>query len=283
MRVVCTDDTPTTAELARQYLDALNAFGANARVIRMSDYNFQHCLGCQYCYTDRRCCIKDDFQQLCRDIEAGADVQLFVGMMKNVFFPTPYKRYMDRHVCIGRCPCDDETILLYAWHEAADYVAGDEELFKTWVLGFASLGGSVLIDVCKGFDQNAVNATVAVFNENVGTYRNFYGMAIRRRFADIAYEIQNIEPLNYKYFAKSGDYKPLQVGTHLSAIHSAKDARKAVEMMSLPIRMARQQLDNLKADIPERRKGMMGKSIVDWAAEPPYADYEVTESDFNPA
>ena len=283
VRVICTDDTPKTAELARKYLDALTALGAEAKEIRMSDYKFQHCLGCQYCYTDRRCCIKDDFEQLCRDVEAGADVQLYVGMLENGYFPTLYKRFMDRHVCIGRCPDDDEAILLYAWHEAADYVAGDEELFKTWILGCSSLGGSVLIDVCKGFDPDAVSATVAAFNENVGPYRNFYGMALRRKFADIAYEIQAIEPLDYKYFAMSGDYKPLKIGTHLSAIHSAKDARKAVEMMSTPVIMARRQPENLKAEIPERRKGMQGKSMIDWAADPPYADYEVKDSDFNPA
>ena len=280
VRVVCTDDTPKTAEIAKQYLDALTAVGAEAKEIRLSDYNFQHCFGCQYCYTDRKCFIKDDFVQLCRDIEAGVDVQLYVGMLENGFFPTPFKRFMDRHVCMGRCSCDDESIHLYAWHEAADYAAGDEELFKTWALTATSLNGSVLIDVCKGFDSNAVNATVAAFNENVGVYRNFYSAAMRRKFADLAYIIQKVEPLDFKYFAKNGDYKPLKAGTHLIPIHSAQDARKAVELMAMPIRMARQQPENLKAEIPERRKGMHGKSIIEWAADPPYADYEITDSDF---
>lgn len=281
--LVYTDDTPKTAEIAKQYQDAFAAVGAEVREIRMSSYDFKHCLGCQYCYTDRKCCIKDDFEKLCRDIEAGADVQLFIGAIENGFYPTLFKRYMDRHVCIGRCPSDDEVIQLYAWHEGTDYKAGDEELFKTWVLAYASFGGEVLIDVCKGFCSDAVDATVAAINENVGTYRNFYGTSLRRKFADLSYEIQNVEPLDYKYFAMKGDLKPVAKNQQCRAIHSAQDAKMAVEMKSMTVRMARKQPENLKADIPERRTILQGKSLIEWAENPPYADYEVKDSDLSPA
>ncbi len=281
--LVYTDDTPETDEIAKQYRETLTAAGAAVKEIRMSSYDFKHCLGCQYCYTDRKCCIKDDFEKLCRDIEAGTDVQLFVGAIENGFYPTLFKRYMDRHVCMGRCPCDDEAILLYAWHEGTDYKAGDEELFRTWALSCASFGGEVLIDVCKGFSGNAVDAAVAAFNENVGAYRNFYGTALRRKFADLSYEIQNVEPLDYKYFAMNGDLKPVQRNQQCRAIHSAQDAKMAVQMKSMAVRTAREQPENLKAEIPQRRIKMQGKSMMEWAENPPYADYEVKDSDLSPA
>ena len=281
--VVYTDDTPKTAEIAKQYLDALTTAGAKVKEVRMSSYDVKHCLGCQYCYTDRKCFIKDDFNKLCSDIEAGVDVQLFVGSIENGFYPTLFKRFMDRHVCIGRCPADDETIHLFAWHEGTDYKAGDEELFKTWALSYASFGGAVLIDVCKGFEPKAVDATVAAYNENVGTYRNFYGTSLRRKFADLAYEIQNVEPLDYKYFAMSGDLRPVQRNQQCRAIHSAEDAKMAVQMKSMAVRTARNQPENLKAEIPARRTKMQGKSLIDWASNPPYKDYEVKDSDLSPA
>ena len=281
--LVYTDDTSKTEEIAKQYLNALTAAGATVKEIRLSGYDFKHCLGCQYCYTDRKCFIKDDFEKLCNDVEAGTDVQLYVGALENGFYPTLFKRFMDRHVCIGRCPADEETIYLYAWHEGADYKAGDEELFKTWALSYASFGGGVLIDVCKGFKPDAVDATVAAFNENVGTYRNFYGTSLRRKFADLAYEIQTVEPLDYKYFAMSGDLKPVARNRQCRAIHSQQDARMAVEMKSMSVRMARNAPENLKAEIPERRKNMQGKSLIEWSANPPYADYEVKDSDLSPA
>ena len=283
VRVVYTDDTAETAAIAERYTEAFQATGADVSEIRLSNYDYKHCLGCQYCYTERVCCIKDDFIKLCHDIEAGADVQLFVGTMENGFYSSQFKRFMDRHVAMGRCPVDDEAIMLFAWHEGNEYKIGDEELFKTWATSYASFGGEVLIDVCEGFDAEAVDATVAAINEGVGTYRNFYGTALRRKFADLAYEIQTVEPLDFKYFAQCGDFKPVQRNMQCRSIHSASDAKISVEMKSMAVWKASEHAANMATPIPERRAKMQGKSLIEWASNPPYKDYEVKDSDLSPS
>ena len=61
------------------------------------------------------------------------------------------------------------------------------------------------------------------------------------------------------------------------------DAKMAVQMKSMDVRMGRNHPENLEAQIPERRKNMQGKSLIEWAANPPYASYEVKEEDLSPA
>ncbi len=174
--------------------------------------------------------------------------------------------------------------IVWAWRRARiPSVCSDVFLSRrTWALSYVSFFGGVLIDVCKGFEPNAVEAAAAAFNENVGTYRNFYSTALRRKFADVAYETRTVAPLDFKYFALCGDFKTIQPKMYLPAIHSAQDARKAIEMKAMEVRNARQQPEKLKAEIPERRKKMEGKSAIAWAANPPYANYEVKDSDFDP-
>lgn len=287
IRVVYTDDSPETEALGKQYLDAFaSATGGNTSCVepvRLSDYEVKHCLGCQYCYTDRQCCIKDDFEKLCRDIEAGSAVQMFIGTMENGFFSSMFKKFMDRHVAMGRCPDDDEAIMLFAWHEGPGYKPGDEELFRTWANSYASFGGAVFMDVHKGFNQDVVDATVVAINENVGTYRNFYGTSLRRKFADLAYEIQNVEPLDYKYFAQHGDLKPVQRNMQCRPVHSTQDAKMAVQMKSMPVCQAVEHAAEMQTTIPKRRAHMGGLSMLDYAKKPPYADYEVQDSDLSPS
>ncbi|MCR4686746.1 MAG: NAD(P)H-dependent oxidoreductase [Lachnospiraceae bacterium] len=283
VRVVYTDDSEETTSIAKQYVDAFTAVGANVAEIHLRDYNYKHCLGCQFCYTDRKCCIDDDFERLCHDVEAGTDVQLYVGPIENGFYPIQFKRFMDRHVQMGRCPADDETVMLFAWHEGTEYKSGDEELFKIWATSYTSFGGEVLIDVPKGFNEDVIDQTVAAINENVGIYRNFYGNSLRIRFADLAQEIQNVEPLDYKFFAQRGDLKPTPRNMMCRPIHSAQDAKMSVEMKSMPVVKAAQHIDDYPTTIPERRVKMEGKSILEWAQNPPYKDYEVKDSDLSPA
>ena len=271
VRLVLLDKSEKTNALAGQYESAFMNAGASVTRIDMTNYDFRHCLGCQACYTTRKCCITNDqFNQLCTDIEAGTDSIVYVGALENGFYPPVFKKFMDRHVCMGRCPADDEIITVFAYHKGDDYIQGDEGLLKTWAKAYTSFGGEILVDVYEGFSDNAVNAAVAAFNENLAPYRDFYSTALRTRFANLASEIRNIEPLDYAYFKSCGDYIARPVNQNCRAVLSVADAKKAVEMKSMPVRMYRMRNKDLSAVIPERRQNK-DKSIVERVISPPYA------------
>jgi multimeric flavodoxin WrbA len=267
-KIVISDDTEKTAALAKQYHDAFAAAGATVTDVKMSDYKFTHCLGCQACYTTRKCCIDDQFNDLCKAVEADTDVAVYVGTIENGFYGPLFKRYMDRHVCIGRCPLDDETIAIYAYSTGEGYVSGDEELFRTWCYANTSFGGEVLIDVLEGFTQRTVNEAVTAFNEKVGPYRDFYRAALRTRFAELARVIKNVEPMDYEYFERLGAYEIEPQNQNCRAIHSVEEAKKAVEMKSMPVRIYRTQGGNMDADIPDRRTDR--RSLIEKAQNPLY-------------
>ena len=271
IRVVLLDKSEETNALARDYETAFKRAGALVKRINMTGYDFKHCLGCQACYTTRKCCItNDEFTQLCTDIEAGTDGIVYVGELQNGFYPPIFKKFMDRHVCMGRCPADDEIITILAYHKDNTYLQGDEHLLETWSKAYTSFGGSLLIDTCEGFSSKVVDAAVSAFNENLAPYRDFYGTALRTRFADLAREIRNLEPLDYAYFKSCGDYVIRPVNQNCKPILSMADAKKSVEMKSMPVRMYRMQNKNLNVSVPERRQNKE-KSIVDRVINPPYA------------
>ena len=268
-KIVISDDSDNTAALAEKYHKAFEAAGATVTDVRMSDYKFTHCLGCQFCYTTRKCCIDDQFNELCRAIEADTDVAVYIGTIENGFYSPLFKRYMDRHVCMGRCPLDDETIAIYAYNTGEGYVPGDENLFKEWVFANTSFGGEVLIDTLQGFDQSVVNEAISAFNNKIGPYRDFYRAALRTRFAELARVIKNIEPLDYMYFEKEGMYNAQPVNENCRGIHSTEDAKKSVEMKSMAVRIYRKQGGDMDVPVPDRRTDR--RSLIEKAMEPTYA------------
>ena len=278
VKVVLSDESEETKALAKQYGDALKEAGAAVTEIDMCKYEVRHCHGCQYCYTTRKCFIEDQFNQLAKDIEANADLVIYVSVMENGFFSTTFKRFMDRHVCMGRCPIDDETITIFAYHEGKSYVAGDEALFTAWAKSYTSFGGEVLVDVCKGFDPEAVRCAVAAFNENIAPYRDFYWAALRTRFAELARVIKNIEPLDYVYFEKEGMYNVPPVNPNCRAITNMEGAKKSVEMKSMAVRIYRTQGGDMNVPVPERRNVNRDKSLVERAIDPVYAHKETEEA-----
>ena len=283
VRVVVLDKSDETNALAQRYMTSFKDSGANASLIDMTQYNFKHCLGCQYCYTERKCCIKDDFNKLAQDIETNADAIVYVGAIESGFYPVTFKRWMDRHVCMGRCPLDDEIITIYAWHKGDKFISGDDETFKQWATACTSFGGEVLIGVYEGFTADAVNSAVAAFNESVGPYRDFYRAALYTRFADLARVIQNVEPLDYKYFDSNGAYAIEPKNENCRSIHSAEDARISVDMKSMQTRMFREHTKDLDVPIPERRKMNRGQSMIECAIDPPYKNFEGGERSAAPA
>lgn len=271
VRLVTLDKSVETKTLAAQYETAFKNAGAVVKKVNMPDYDFRHCLGCQACYTTRKCCITNDqFKQLCNDVEAGTDTIVYVGELENGFYPTVFKKFMDRHVCMGRCPADDETITLFTYHKGKNYINGDEAILREWGTAYTSFGGEILINVQEGFDVKAVNAAVAAFNENIAPYRDFYRAALRTRFADLSSEIRNVEPLDYAYFKSCGDFIRRPMNPNCRPILSVADAKKSVEFKGMPVRMYCMQNNDYSAEIPERRQHKE-QSIVERVVNPPYA------------
>lgn len=268
-KLVVLDETAGTSALAGQYRSALQTAGATVTDIDMTKYNFTHCLGCQFCYTTRVCCINDDFNKLSKDIEADTDIIIYVGAVEDGFYPSVFKRFMDRHVCMGRCPGNDEIITVYAYHKGGRFTPGDDELFRQWATACTSFGGEILTGICEGFSQDAVNASVAAFNENIAPYRDFYKAALFTRFGELARVIHNIEPLDYECFKSLGCYVVEPVNEQCRPITNAAEAKSSVEMKSMAVRMFRTQAKELDVPIPERRTDKH-RSMIERAIDPPY-------------
>ncbi len=268
-KIVLTDTNPDTKILSDEYESAFIKVGAEVTKIDMTKYDFKHCLGCQYCYTTRQCCIEDEFDKLASAIEEDTDAVVYIGTLSRGFYSTVFKRFMDRHVCMGRCPLNDDFITLFAYSTAEDYKPGDENLFKMWATAYTSFGGEILIDVLKGYSLDAVNAVVAAFNENIAPYRDFYWGALNTRFAELARVIRNIEPLDYECFDAAGMYEVPPANQMCRAITSMEGAKKAVEMKTMPVRIFRTQGGDMNVPIPERRTDR--RSLIERAKAPAYA------------
>ncbi|MCR4717278.1 MAG: hypothetical protein K5656_08860 [Lachnospiraceae bacterium] len=273
VRIVLADDNPKTAELADQYKQAFESANSDVKLIKISEYDFAPCLGCQFCYTTRKCFMEDEFKKALNDVQQGADVIVTVGELNNGFYSEKYKRFCDRHVCFGRCPTDSDIITLYSYYEGSRYNADDESLLTVWGDAMCSFGGDILIGTVKGFDAKLVNTAIAAFNAGCGPYPDMYGVLLRRRFADLAKEIQNVEPLDYKYFSSKGYYEPIEKNNNIRGIHNMESAKMSVEMKSFAVRSYRSQVDSTYTKV--KRRANKNEPVLDFIQDPPYAKEDV--------
>lgn len=272
--IVIADNTQKTLDMAKQYQDELTARNVTVKTINITEYNIKPCLGCQACYTTRHCFMEnsDDFLKVLREVETGCDIILSVGELNNGYFSADYKKFFDRHVFMGRCPYpyDGERIMIYAYHRGEDYTENDFRLIDTWADAMGSFGGDVYIGTFEGVDTNAINAAIAAINAGAGYYDNMYREYITKQFADLAINIQNLEPLDYKCFKARGCYEPVPVNQNCRPVQTLEAAKKTCEMKSFAVRSYRSQAD-CTYNKPERR-AHKNEDIVDLTQNPPYAN-----------
>lgn len=276
--ILAADDTPKTVEMVEQYKSEFEARNTSVKVLKISDYNFKHCLGCQACYTNRHCFMEnnDDFMKLLRETTENVDVFLTVGELNNGYYSAEYKSFWDRHVFMGRCPYpyDTEIVTLYAFHRGEQYTENDFRIIDTWADAMGSFGGDVYLGVFEGVNTQAVQAAIAAINAGCTYYDNMYRTYITKQFADLAINIQNLEPLDYKCFKSRGCYEPVPVNPNCRPIQSVEMAKKAVEMKSFAVRSYRNQAD--RTYTKQLRRIHKTEDYINTVQNPPYANENTT-------
>lgn len=274
--IFAADKTPKTLEMVDAYKAEYEKRNANVKVINVLDYNIKPCLGCQYCYTERHCFMEktDDFIKLLNETMKDVDVCLNVGEVNNGFFSPEYKCFYDRHVFMGRCPYpyDTEVVMLYAFHRGEHYVENDYRIIESWADAMGSFGGDVYLGVFEGVDEKAIQMSVAAVNAGATYYDTMYRNYVNMQFANLAQNIQNIEPLDYKCFESKGMYEPIPVNQNCRGIHSMEDAKKSCEMKSFMVRSYMSQADCTYEKKP--RRVHKSEDLLENVTNPPYAKTE---------
>jgi len=277
--IILADNNDKTKDLAEKYKAEFEGRNAVVKCINIMDYTIKPCLGCQYCYTHRKCFMEetDDFVKALREVNTGADVILTVGELNNGYYSAEYKCFFDRHVCFGRCPYpyDPETVTLYAYYKGNKYNENDYRIIDTWADAMGSFGGEVYLGTVEDFDVNAVQAVIANINAGCGTYDNMYRQYITKQFAELALVIQNVEPLDYECFKQRGCYEPPAKNENCRAINDMDGAKKCVEMKSFAVRAYRNQVDSKYEK--KARRVHKNEDILTAIQNPWYANKENNE------
>ena len=273
------DDNEQTNEMANRYKAEFESRKASVKVVKVTDYEIKPCIGCQYCYTNRKCFMEgtDGFVDLLHEVTTNVDVLLTVGELDNGFFSADYKRFFDRHVFMGRCPypIDPEVVTLYAYYKGPEYTENDFRIIDAWADAMGSFGGDVFLGVFEGINIDAVQMAAAAINAGATYYDNMYRTYIYKQFSDLAINIQNLEPLDYKCFAARGCYEPVPVNPNCRPVNSMEAAKKTVEMKSFAIRSYLSQADCTYVKKPRREH--KGEDLIELVQNPPYANNSSNE------
>ncbi|MCQ2531705.1 MAG: hypothetical protein MJ093_03255 [Saccharofermentans sp.] len=222
------------------------ARGCDVECFNLDEYKIAPCTACFACYSNRICCMKDDFVDLVDKIGTGTDLLVNLGNLKYGMLGQKYKTYIDRHVQFGRAGTGDETINISFVESDEDTEARMKSMydFTQWEeatvgIGRCYVAGTHYLRIKdQEFDiTSQVNDTILIMNNELIGQRNFFSETLNTRFAELANHLQIMCPIDYAHYKKEGYYKPQLMNTNVRYIDDLKGGQMACKMRLMPYNM----------------------------------------------
>ena len=261
-RVAIVSDGLIDEAVVNRVADMYTARGCEVETFNLNNYNIKPCSACFTCYSSRKCHMEDDFPALVDKMETGTDLVVTMGKLSLGMLSQKFKIYTDRHVQFGRCGNGEEAMNLSLvvtdedvedritslaqfeeWNQATNGIG------RTFFVGafFARIGNDD-VDVARPIDDSII----AMNNELYGQ-RNTFSENLNTRFAELAYYLQNMVPLDYEHYKMEGYYDKKPVNTNVSYIHDLKGGLMSCKMRIMAYNMALKEAGD-KPELTKRRK-----------------------------
>lgn len=227
----CTETEEETKDMLVTLRADYEALGAKVKTISLREKAIKGCIACFGCYTNNKCVIKDDFEELTQELYDNTDMIITVAPVVYNQFGNLYKYFLDRHVKFGRFSQDHEIYrayvcigetdgLNYAELEQHTYVV--DSLDSDYFVGLFQTGEEALKDMVR---QSALSCMHELFPQ-----RNTYYYGLNLQFANLAYRLQNMTKKDYEYFKAKGYYEMPQIIPQVGPISGLEDGRMSAQM-----------------------------------------------------
>jgi len=236
--------------------------GCEVEIFNLLDYKIKPCTACFGCYSNRKCHIDDDVCMLLDKIGTGTDCTVTMGNLKLGMLSQQFKFYTDRHVQWGRCGTSDEMVLLSLLDTDEDIEDRTVSLmeYAQWDMAMNGIGrdygvgaffsriGDEKIDVSRQVDD-----TILIMNNELIGQRSIFSECLNTRFADLAYYLQFMVPLDYEHYKKDGYYEKRPMNTNVRYVDDVKGGVMSCKMRLMPYNMAFAEAGD-KPKLTKRRK-----------------------------
>lgn len=220
----------------------------NVEYIFLGDYKIADCTGCKYCYTDKVCCIKDDYKKLEEKIKGYDNIIHIVDMVSGILNPL-YLRYVQRDVHNGLYPYPENARKKVVRLIKAE--GTDVSLIREYLTSLSSFGRMFSFTLVDNEVEHFIEHDIILENQqNTGTFPNMDGYCknYTRHFDSLSIKLQNLLQKEYEFFKNHSYEKTPTANPNIREIHSIEDARMAQMGRIMPI------MEFLKEE--EKKKGI---------------------------
>ncbi|MBR1556036.1 MAG: flavodoxin family protein, partial [Oscillospiraceae bacterium] len=224
--------------------------GFDVEIITLRDYTFKHCTGCMACYSNRRCCIKDDWHDVFNRLYLNTDMIVYFGVLHHATLGSTYRTFVERHASLGRCGMDDGCIKTFMVYKDEMSTAEDFADFRICFQGFEGLLRSYLSDVIDLDDKEcdfitALDKMTVAYNNDVMPQTTFLGISMTRAFASTASVLKYQCSGDYRYFEEKGLYREILPDSHAQWLDGLKEAVASSMGRLIPYRMKLQHTEGV--------------------------------------
>lgn len=252
--VIDCGDTPEETEAqAKEVKERYEKLGATVRLINFREKTIKGCIACFGCYTTRKCIIKDDFDEVCKEIRENSDMIVFVSGINYNQFSTNYKYFLDRHVSFGRYGQDHEFIRAYVYCGEID--PQDLAELEQHTLVVDSLDADLFVGLYPGTEEGLstlVQESAYVCINDLFPQRNTYGYGLSLQFANLGYRLQKMTPNDYEYFKAKGYYALPKIIEQVRPVSGLEDGRMSCKMRLIAFEEMLSQVDGPPKNMTKR-------------------------------
>lgn len=227
----CGDSDEETMATAKDLVSRYENLGASVTLYNLREKNIKGCIACFGCYTNNKCVIQDDFEELTNEIYSNTDMMVAVSGINYNQFSTTYKYFLDRHVKFGRFGQDHELVKAYVCCGEMD--PQDLAELEQHTLVVDSLDGDCYVGIYpaseEGLSELLKESSYVCLND-LYPQRNTYYYGLSLQFANLAYRLQNMTPKDYQYFKSKGYYEMPQILQQVRPINGIEDGRMSCKM-----------------------------------------------------
>lgn len=168
------------------------------------------CLGCIRCGWDNTCAYKDGFAEFFKTALSAADSVVFALPLKGRFFPSSFKRYLDRSFFMGHIPTLENKPVAYliagdlcAAPAAQDFIMSYSETSGARLAGIVTTQSADIMEDLRCTALTAGRLSLSK-SEPPHTYR---AEGAGRIFRDMLYNMDFVFRADYLYYQKRGLFR----------------------------------------------------------------------------